>query len=62
MKRRSRSYPDNKDIFARKAAGRIERASISFSEKLRILDEMKSRLEPMIRAKEYLRQRGTPND
>ena len=62
MTERPSAYPDNADIFARKANGRIERASLSFVAKLGILDEMRSRLEPMVRARRYLRHPERPSD
>jgi hypothetical protein len=40
-------YPDLTDILARKAEGRRQRASLSFAEKLAILDEMKERVAPI---------------
>ena len=62
MKERPSAYPDNADLFARKADGRIERASFSFVAKLGILDEMRSRLEPMVRARRSLRHPERPAD
>lgn len=37
----TRQYPDVDEIFARKVQGRRERAALSFSEKLAILDRMR---------------------
>jgi len=45
------SYPDISDILARKAAGRIRNASLSFAAKLAILDALKERAGPFIRAR-----------
>ncbi len=50
-------YPGNSDIYARKAQGRRERASISFSEKLDALDALRARVEPIVRAREARRRR-----
>src|SRR5262245_23860688 len=47
----SRQYPDITDILARKAQGRRERASLSFAEKLTILDKLKKDVEPIVRAR-----------
>jgi hypothetical protein len=51
MSDRSSRYPDVSDVLARKAAGRRERAALSFAEKLDILDALKQRLEPLVRAR-----------
>jgi hypothetical protein len=45
-------YPDISDILARKERGRRDLASLSFDEKLKILEEMREHLEPMRRARE----------
>jgi hypothetical protein len=45
-------YPDIADILARKAEGRRQRASLSFAEKLDILDAMRERVAPIVRARE----------
>ena len=47
-----RNYPDNSEIFARKAQGRTERAALSFAEKLDALDALRSRVAPIVRARE----------
>lgn len=44
-------YPDISDILARKAEGRRELAAMSFSEKLKILEAMRARVEPIRRAR-----------
>jgi hypothetical protein len=49
-------YPDISDILANKAAGRRQRAALSFAEKLAILDALKERMEPIVRAREFRRQ------
>ena len=51
-------YPDNSEIFARKAEGRRERARASFAEKLDAMDEMKERVAPLVRAREARRKSG----
>ena len=49
---KSHSYPDVSDILARKAEGRKVLASLTFSEKLAILEQMRSRVTPFRRARE----------
>jgi hypothetical protein len=44
-------YPDISDILARKAAGRLHNASLTFSEKLGILDALRERAAPFTRAR-----------
>jgi hypothetical protein len=44
-------YPDISDILARKAEGRRELADRSFGEKLKILEAMRARVEPIRRAR-----------
>jgi hypothetical protein len=44
-------YPDLSDILARKSSGRRQRATLSFAEKLRILDALKERMAPLIQAR-----------
>ncbi len=51
MKNRHSQYPDISDILARKASGRRQRAALSFAEKLRILDALKERVEPLVQAR-----------
>jgi hypothetical protein len=48
---RRHQYPDITDILARKAQGRRERASLTFAEKLAILDKLKRDVEPIVRAR-----------
>jgi hypothetical protein len=45
-------YPDISDILARKAAGRIRNASLSFAAKLAILDALKERAGQFIAARQ----------
>lgn len=49
--RRSQSYPDRSAIFAQKAAGRRRRAALTFAEKLVLLEALKERSEPIVRAR-----------
>ena len=46
------------DILARKVAGRRKLARLSFAEKLDLLDAMRSRLEPVRKARELRRARA----
>jgi hypothetical protein len=48
-------YPDNAGIHARKAEGRRQQAALSFGEKLAILDDLRARVEPIVRAREARR-------
>jgi hypothetical protein len=57
MPNADKDYPDNADIFARKAEGRRRRAAASFAEKLAALDELRDRVEPIVRAREARRKR-----
>jgi hypothetical protein len=50
-------YPDVSDILARKAEGRRARATLTFADKLAILDAMRERVAPIVRAREMRRQR-----
>lgn len=52
MSDNSRAYPDNTAIFARKEEGRRNRAALSFAEKLVALDELRTRVQPIIDARE----------
>jgi hypothetical protein len=54
MTKRDR-FPDITDILARKARGRQERARLSFGEKLDILDRMRERVAPIVRARQMRR-------
>jgi len=55
MSKAPRAYPDNTDIFARKAEGRRQRAAATFAEKLAALDELRDRVAPIVRARETRR-------
>jgi hypothetical protein len=57
MKNWHSQYPDISDILARKASGRRQRAALSFAEKLRILDALKARVEPLVEARKVRRER-----
>lgn len=50
--KRTPAYPDISDILARKAEGRRQRAKLSFAEKLAAVDELRARIEPVVRARE----------
>jgi hypothetical protein len=56
MKTRRPQYPDISDILAHKAAGRQQRAALSFAEKLAILDALRERVKPIIQAREFRRR------
>lgn len=47
----STKYPDISDIIARKAAWRLQRAALSFAEKLDILDALRERVAPIVAAR-----------
>jgi hypothetical protein len=66
MSNTRKSYPDNTDIFARKAEGRRQRAAATFAEKLAALDALRDRVAPIVRAREarknrHLRLRPAPD-
>jgi hypothetical protein len=50
-----RTYPDVSDIFARKAAGRRQLASLTFGEKLDMLDALRERTAPLRRRRDEKR-------
>jgi hypothetical protein len=50
-------YPDISEILERKAAGRRQRASLSFAEKLDVLDALKARIEPVVQARKARAER-----
>ena len=52
MREHEPTYPDNSGIHARKAEGRRQRAKLSFAEKLAAVDELRARIEPIVRARE----------
>jgi LTXXQ motif family protein len=49
---RLQQYPDITDILARKVRGRRQRASLSFAEKLAILDKLRKDVAPIVRARQ----------
>jgi hypothetical protein len=49
-------YPDISDILARKASGRRQRAALSFAEKLAIVDALRARVAPLVRARKLRRE------
>ncbi|MFZ1092302.1 MAG: hypothetical protein WAN75_24305 [Xanthobacteraceae bacterium] len=49
---RARQYPDITDILSQKALGRRERASLSFAEKLAILDKLRQDIAPIVQARQ----------
>jgi hypothetical protein len=49
---RAQQYPDITEIVAQKARGRRERASLSFAEKLAILDKLRDDVAPIVRARQ----------
>jgi hypothetical protein len=53
-------YPDIADILAVKAAGRRERAALSFAEKLDILDALRERVRPIVEARESRNRQQRP--
>jgi hypothetical protein len=57
MKKRGSQFPDISPILAQKAAGRRQRAALSFAEKLVIMDEMKERIAPIVHARERRKRR-----
>jgi hypothetical protein len=46
-----RPYPDITDILVRKARGRRQRASLSFAQKLAILDKLREDVAPIVEAR-----------
>jgi len=57
-------YPDISDILVQKVSGRQQRAALSFSVKLDILDAMRARVEPLVHARKIraARQRILQSD
>jgi hypothetical protein len=45
-------YPDIGDLIARKARGRVERARLSFGEKLGLLDKLRDDVMPIVRTRQ----------
>ena len=57
---KTQQYPDITDILAQKALGRRERASLSFAEKLIILDKLREQVAPIVQARQargFLREK-----
>jgi hypothetical protein len=52
-----KEYPDNSELHARKAEWRAQQARLPFAEKLAILDRMKARVAPLVRARENRKAR-----
>jgi hypothetical protein len=52
MAARRTHYPDNSEILARKSEGRRENARATFAQKLAILERLKERVAPIVRARE----------
>ena len=59
---RERQYPDISDILAQKEKWRRERASLSFGEKLEILEKLRRDTEPFARARRARAQSPNQND
>ena len=57
MSDRRSHYPDMSGILARKAEGRRQRAGLSFAQKLDLLDALRERVAPIVRAREMRKQR-----
>lgn len=57
MRKRRSQFPDVSSILARKAEGRRQQAALSFAQKLAIMDEMKERVAPIVRARELRKQK-----
>jgi hypothetical protein len=55
MSRIHKVYPDISDILALKLAGRRQRAALSFSEKLDIIEALKERVQPLVAARQARR-------
>jgi hypothetical protein len=51
-------YPDISIVLARKAKGRRELARLSFAEKLTMLDQLRGRVEPIVKARENRKNRA----
>lgn len=53
-----KQYPDIAEILTKKAAGRRERALLSFAEKLDAVDALRDRLAPINRSRELRREKA----
>jgi hypothetical protein len=62
MSDKGKHYPDISDILAQKAEWRRRRASLSFAEKLVIMDELRERVRPVAQAREARRRKRSPGD
>jgi hypothetical protein len=51
MKNTEPSYPDISEILTQKASGRRRRATLSFGQKLALLDQLRDRVEPFVQAR-----------
>jgi len=56
MNDRNSQYPDISGILARKASGRRQRATLTFAEKLVVLDALRERVEPLVQARQMRRE------
>ena len=56
---KSQQYPDVTDILAQKARGRRERASLSFAQKLAILDKLRKDAGSIVEARQARLGGGT---
>ncbi len=54
------NYPGISDILARKAEGRKRLAALSFGQKIAMLEEMRARVAPFIRARNKRRLQTKP--
>ena len=52
MEKLKSPYPDISDILARKAAGRRQRAALTFAGKLVVMDSLRERVAPLVQARE----------
>jgi hypothetical protein len=52
-------YPNISDVLERKAQGRRKIASLPFTEKLKILEALRERVEPIRRSRELRQTRQT---
>lgn len=59
MKDSAATYPDISAILADKALGRRQRATLSFTEKLVLLENLRDRVRPIVQAREARAKRTT---
>ena len=50
-----RDYPDIADILARKGRGRLALARLSFGDKLDVLEKLREKVAPIVRARQLRR-------